>query len=103
MIAVIRSGCLTARRKFGGRAVVEHIDRVAVEADRLGEAVDRLRNLVERVRFVRHIGIAEPRQIRRDDMETVGEQGNEVAEHVASGREAMQEQQLRTADAPASR
>ena len=87
----------------GRRAVVEYVDGVAVEADGLGEAVDRLRDPVERVRPVRHIRVAEARQIGRDDMESVGEQRDEVAEHVAGGREAVQQEQLRRARAPASR
>jgi hypothetical protein len=76
------------------RAVVEHVGRVAIEADDLGEAVDRLRDLVERVRPVRHIGIAEPWEIRSDNMEAVGEPRDQVAEHMPGGREAMQQQQL---------
>ena len=81
----------------GRRAVVEHVDRIAVEADRLGEAVDRLGNLVECIRLMRHVGIAKARQIGRDDMESIGELRDEVAEHVAGGREAMQQEQLRGA------
>ena len=79
------------------RAVVEHVDGIAVEADGLGEAVDRLRDPVECVRPIRHVGVAEARQIGRDDMESVGEQRDEVAEHMAGGREAVQQQQLRRA------
>ena len=81
----------------GRRAVVEHIDGVAIEADGLGEAVDRLRDPVERIAFVRQIGVAEAREIGSDDMEAVGEPRNEIAEHVAGGREAVQQQQLRSA------
>ena len=81
----------------GRRAIVEHVNGVAVEADGLGEAVDRRRDLVERVRFVRHIGVAEAREIGSDDMETVGEQRDQVAEHMAGGGEAVQQQQLRGA------
>ena len=87
----------------GRRAVVEHIDGVAVEADDLGEAVDRVRDPVERGALIRHIGVAEARQVGGDDMDAVGEQRDEVAEHVAGGREAMQQQQLRRPGAPASR
>ena len=47
--------------------------------------------------LVRHIGVAEARQIGSDDMETVGEQRDQVAEHVAGGREAVQQEQLRRA------
>ena len=79
----------------GRRAIVEHIDGVAVEADGLGEAVDRLRDPVERIAFIRQIGVAEAREIGSDDMEAVGEQRDQVAEHMAGGREAVQQQQLR--------
>ena len=79
----------------GRRAVVEHIDGVAVEADGLGEAVDCLRDLVERVRLGRPIRIAEPREIRGDDMRAVGEARDEVAKHVARGREAVKQQEFR--------
>ena len=81
----------------GRRAVVEHVDGVAVEADDLGEAVDRLRDPLEAVAPARHVGVAEARQVGRDDMEAVGEQRDEVAEHVAGAREAVQQQQLRRA------
>ena len=88
---------LDRKPEAGRRAIVEHIDGVAVEADGLGKAVDRLCDLVERVPFIRHIGVAEARQIRSDDMEAVGEQRDEIAEHVAGGWEAVQQQQLRRA------
>ena len=81
----------------GRRAIVEHVNGVAVEADRLGEAVDRLRDPGERIPLIRHIGVAEARQIGSDDMEAIGEQGDEIPEHVAGGREAVQQQQLRRA------
>ena len=53
--------------------------------------------LLERIAFVRQIGVAEAREIGSDDMEAVGEQRNEIAEHVAGCREAVQQQQLRSA------
>src|ERR1700683_5097582 len=81
----------------GWRAIVEYIDGVAVEADGVGEAINRRRDLVERVRLIRHIGVAEARQIGSYDMEAVGEQRDQVAEHMAGGGEAVQQQQLRGA------
>ena len=79
----------------GRRAVVEDVEGEAVEADDLGEAVDRVREPVESVAAVRHVGVAEARQIGRDDVEAVGQQRDQVAEHVARAREAVQQQQLR--------
>ena len=81
----------------GRRAIVEHVNGVAVEADGVGESIDRRRDLVERIRFIRHIGVAEAREIGSDDMETVGEQRDEIAKHMAGGGEAVQQQQLRRA------
>jgi hypothetical protein len=57
----------------GRRAIVEHIDGVAVEADDVGEAVDRLGDAVERVALSRQIRVAEAGQIRSDDMEALRE------------------------------
>jgi hypothetical protein len=62
--------------------------------------------LVERVGKLaarRHVGLAEARQIGRDDVEAIGQQRDQIAEHVARAREAVQQQQLRRAGAPASR
>ncbi len=88
---------LDGEPEAGRRAVVEHVDGVAIEADDLGEAVDRLRDPVEGVAAARHVGLAEARQVRRDDVEAIGQQRDEVAEHVAGAREAVQQQQLRGA------
>ena len=81
----------------GRRAVIEHVEGVAVEADDVGEAVDRVGEPVEGAAAARHVGVAEARQIRRDHMEAVGEQRDQVAEHMARAREAVQQQQLRRA------
>ncbi len=85
------------------RAVVEDIDGIAIEADDFGEAVDQLGDPVEGVAAARHVGLAEARQIGSDDVEAIGQQRDEVAEHVACARKAVQQQQLRRAGAPASR
>ena len=82
----------------GRRAVVEDIDREAVEPDDLGEAVDHLGEIVEGVGELaarRQRGAAEARKVGRDDMEAVGEQRDQIAEHMARGGEAVQQQQLR--------
>ena len=43
----------------------------------------------------RHVGLTEPRKVRRDDMKSVGKERDQVAEHVARAREAVQQQQHR--------
>ena len=88
---------LDGEPEAGRRAVIEDIDGIAIEADDLGEAVDRLRDPVEGVAAVRHVGLAEARQIGSDDVEAVGQQRDEIAEHVAGAREPVQQQQLRGA------
>ncbi len=80
------------------RAIVEDIHGKPIEADDLGKAADDAGNVVERVReFLsrRHIGLTEPGKVRRDDVKPVGQQRDQVTEHVASAREAVQQQQLR--------
>jgi len=58
----------------------------------------RVRDVVERVAEFfprRHIGLAKPGKVRRDNMKPVREKRDQVQEHVARAREAVQEQQLR--------
>src|SRR5262249_60057981 len=43
----------------------------------------------------RHIGSTESREVRGDNMKPVGEERDQIAEHVARAREAMQQQELR--------
>lgn len=65
----------------------------------------RARDVVERVAEFfprRHIGLAEPGKIRRDYMKPVREKRDQVQEHVARAREAVQEQQLRRMVFPSS-
>src|SRR5262249_6852136 len=78
----------------GRRAVIEDVDGIAIEADDLGEAVDRFRDLVEGEASTRQVGLAEARQVGSDHMEAIGQERDEVAEHVARTRKAMEQQQL---------
>ena len=39
--------------------------------------------------------MTEPRKVRRDHVKAVGEERNQITEHVPRAREAMQQQQLR--------
>ncbi len=78
------------------RAVIENVDRKPLEvhdlrkaADDFGQSGERIGKSVAR----RQIGLSEPGQIRRDNMKTVGKQRNEIAKHVAAGRESMEQQQ----------
>ena len=80
----------------GRRTIIEDIDREAVEADDLGEPVDHARDVVERiVEFVpsRHVRLPEAGQVGRDDVEAVGQQRDQVPEHVARAGETVQQQQ----------
>lgn len=80
----------------GRRAIVEDVDREALQADHLGEAIDDICDMVEGVGEVaggRHVRLAEPRQVRRDDMEAVRQERNEIAEHMSRTREAVQQEQ----------
>jgi hypothetical protein len=75
-------------------AVVKDIDREAAEADNLCEALDHARDVVECVAEFfsrRHVELTEPGKVRRDDMESVGEQRDQVTEHMAGAREAVEE------------
>jgi hypothetical protein len=80
----------------GRGAIVEHIDRKAIEPDYLREPINDSRDVVECVgerAAVRHVGLAEPGKIRRDDVETVREPRDELAKHMSGARKAMQQQQ----------
>src|ERR1700684_3852154 len=82
----------------GWCAVVEGVHGKPIEAYGLREALDHTRDVFEGVfEFLsrRHIGLTEAGKVRRDEMKSVVEQRNEVTEHVARGREAVQQQELR--------
>ena len=81
----------------GRCAVIEDIDGIAIEADHLSEAIDRLRDPVERVAAPRHVGLSETRQIGSDDVKAVGQQRDEIPEHMAGARETVEQHQLRGA------
>src|SRR4029450_7503060 len=72
------------------RAVVEDVHGKPIEADDLGKAVDDAGDVVERVAEFfsgRHVGLTEPGKVRGDDMKSVGEERDQVTEHVACARE----------------
>src|SRR5438093_6495729 len=95
MIAVSLSGCRTARRKQTGCAIVEDVDREATEADHLGKAIDDVRDILERVGEDAprgHVRLPKPRQVGGDEAKSFRELRDEIAEHVAGSRKAVQQQ-----------
>ena len=91
---------LRSQTEAGRRTVVEDIDGVAIKPDDFGEAVDRLRDPVEGVVEIvglaatGHVGLAEARQVGSDDAEAIGQERDQIAEHVTRTGEAMEQQQL---------
>ena len=82
----------------GRRAIVEDVDRKALQADHFGEAVDDAGDVVEGVGEVaprRHVGLAEARQVGRHDVEAIRQLRDQIPEHVARARETMKQQQHR--------
>src|SRR5262245_25793306 len=76
------------------RTVVKDVGRKPIEADDLCKTLDHTGDVVERVtEFLprRHVGLTKSGKVRRDDMKSVGEQWDQVAEHVTRAREAMQQ------------
>src|SRR5262245_34774823 len=103
-VAVLRNdGCYPLRMANGEpeacwRAVVEDVHRKLIEAYDFGEALDHAGNVVECVSEFfsrRHVGLPEPRKVRRNHKKSVGEQRDQITEHVARARETVQQQQLR--------
>src|SRR3984957_128423 len=82
--------------KTDGRAVVEDVDCEPLQIHRLRETPDHFGQLGKRVRkrvARRHIELSEARQVRRNDVEAIGKQRNEIPKHMAAGWETMKEQQ----------
>src|SRR5262249_55879316 len=93
-------GMTNGQSKARRRAVVENVKREAIESDDLGKALDHASNVIECVTEFfarRHVGLAETGKVGRDEVEFVGKQRNEIAEHVSGARKAVQEKQLRRA------
>jgi hypothetical protein len=66
------------------RTVIKDVYREPIEADDFGEALDDAGDVVERIaKFFswRHIGLTEPRKVRRDNVKSVGEERNKVTKH----------------------
>src|SRR5882724_253505 len=76
------------------RTIVEHVAREARETDHLGEAINDVRDILEGVSegtARRHVGLPKRRQIGSNEMKLVRELRDEIAEHVAGGRKAVQQ------------
>src|SRR5262249_32827488 len=82
-------------------AVVEDVYGIGCKADDLGETVDLLGDAIERIAAWWHIRLPEPRKVRRDDVEAVRQEGNQLAKHMAGGREAVKQKQFGRACRPA--
>src|SRR5262249_6068456 len=79
------------------RAVVEDVYCKPIEADDLGKAVDDARDVVEGIAECltrRHVGLTKSGKVRRNDRKSVGKERDQIPEHVARAREAMQQQEL---------
>jgi hypothetical protein len=108
-VAILRDDCGDAVRMFCGdpearrRAVVEDVDREALQTDHFGEAVNDAGDVIECVRELaprRHLRLAETWQVGGDDVEAIGQERDEIAEHVARAGEAVKQQQRRRIGAP---
>ena len=86
---------LYCQSEAGRCAVIENIDGIAIKADDFGETVDDRSDPIEAVAAVGPVGVPEAGQVRRNDVEAIGQERNEIAEHMAGAREAVQQQELR--------
>ena len=76
------------------RSVVKDIDREMIETNDFSETLNDARDIVERVTEIvagRHVGLAEAGKIRRDQVKPVGQQRDQVAEHMACTRKTVQQ------------
>src|SRR5215469_10173211 len=89
-VPILRNNCCYAfgvchrQAEASGRAVVKHVDGIAVEFECLSEGLDRESQLVERIRilaFRRDFREPETRKIRRDHAVVIGQPRNEFAKH----------------------
>src|SRR5690606_18411745 len=77
------------------RTIVEDVERVSVEQQGIGKSLDHIGKAVERVvkrPTWRRLGLSEAGQVWCDEPKAVSQQGNQVAEHMAGTREAVQQQ-----------
>src|ERR1700722_16467641 len=78
-------------------SVIEHVKREAFEPQYFGKAVDDAGDVVKSVFELTswgHIRLTEARQVGRYHVEAIGQERDQIPEHVAGAREAMEEQKL---------
>ena len=78
-----------------GGAVIEDVERVAIQMQRLGESVDDLGEGIETIGETAawgRLGVAEAGKVGGDHPELAGQFRNEGAEHVAGAGKAVQQQ-----------
>src|SRR6185369_17795566 len=81
--------------KADGCTIVEDVNREATEADHLSEAIDYVCDILECVSEDaprRHVGLAKPGQVGSDEAKLIREERDEIAEHVACGGKAVQQE-----------
>ena len=83
-------------------AVIENVDCEPLQADNFGEAADRPRQIVERITEViagRHVRLTKAGQVGGHEVKAVSKERNQIAEHVAGARKAVQQEQCRSVGA----
>jgi hypothetical protein len=76
-------------------SIVKDVHYKLIQTDKVRETLDHVGDFCKAVRKSiarRHVGLAEPREIRCHDTELLREERNEVAKHVAGGRKSVQEE-----------
>src|SRR5262245_35045820 len=76
------------------RAIVEYVDRKAIQTDDLGEAIDDVGEIVERVTGLvtaRHVRTTKPGKVGRHDMELLRELWHEFTEHMTRARKSVKQ------------
>src|SRR5262245_4776402 len=82
-----------------GRPVIKDVESEPLEANDVGEAVNYPREIIKRVVELitgRQVRLTKTRQVRRDEVVAIGKQRDQIAEHMASARKAMQQQHRRS-------
>src|SRR5262249_50296134 len=75
------------------RAIIEHIDCVAVDLERLRKGLYRQCQSIERINispFGRNLSKSKTREVGRDDAVIIGEAWNEITEHERRGWESVE-------------
>ena len=93
-----RVGTLRKEPKSNRSAVVMHVKNVRIQL----QCLDKARNVVsEIVKGVfelvsrRGVGMTKPDVVWRDQMESIGQSGHEVSEHLAAARQSVQQDNCR--------